>query len=52
MVDPEKLITQAGMARKFNVSRGRIQYMIKQKELDTVEIRGGITLIIEHNKLT
>jgi transcriptional regulator len=46
-VDRTKLITQAEYARLKKTSRQRVSDMIKTKAVNTVEIRGGILILLD-----
>lgn len=44
-IDPKNLFTKSEYHKKFGVNRVKIDYMIKTKELKTIEVN-GTTLII------
>lgn len=46
-VDRTKLITQAEYARQNGTSRQRVNDMVKAKTVTTVEIKGGILILLE-----
>ena len=46
-VDRTKLMTQSAYAKKKGISRGRVNQMIKEGKLETVEIEGAILIYEE-----
>lgn len=46
-VDRTKLITQAEYARRNNIIRQRVNDLVKAKKVNTVEIMGGILILLD-----
>lgn len=46
-IDRTKLITQSEYAKIRNLTRSRINQMVKAKEVKTVEIKGATLIILD-----
>jgi len=46
-VDRTKLITQAEYARRNNLIRQRVNDLVKAKKVNTVEILGGVLILLD-----
>lgn len=46
-IDKNKLITQAEYARSKNITRQRVNQLVKSRELKTVTIKGAVLIVLE-----
>jgi len=46
-IDPKRLYTKSEYHKKFGINRVRIDYLIKTRELKTIEVQGTTLIIVK-----